>query len=95
MNTTIARIGFLRERIDKLDKMIKNGECFAAGVTIEITIGANSDRGPLVLDFGCYSDIAGILQTMRQGIVDSINANLKNAERDFNELGDFIAGEKS
>jgi hypothetical protein len=89
-NQTITRIRLLRERIAQIDKMVKQGECFAAGVTVTVEIGANSEREPLVLDFGCYTDLKGILAAMRQGTVDSLEANMKNAKGELDELVEFF-----
>ena len=95
MNRTISYIKLQRERLAKLDKMVSDGECFAAGITVEITVGANSEKEPLKLEFGAYSDMKGILAAMRQGIVDSINQNIKDAQRELDELESFFIAEST
>lgn len=90
MNRTISYIKAQRQRLAALDKMVNDGECFAAGISVEITVGANGEREPLKLEFGVYSDMKGILSAMRQGIVDSIDQNLKNARRELDELSTFL-----
>lgn len=89
MNQTIERIRIQRERLAKLDKMIARGECFAAGISVEISVGANATE-TLDLDFGMISDMKGILEAMRQGIVDSIEWSKKQARSEADELNEFF-----
>lgn len=92
MNRTIDYIKTQRERLAKFDKMVERGECFAAGIGVEITVGANATES-LELEFGIVSDMKGILDALRQGIVDSISWNLKQAKREAEELSAFLGVE--
>ena len=91
MNTHIQRIKILNERIAALDKMVAQGECFAAGIGIEITVGANPRSGDtLNLDFGLVSDMKDIFAVMRQGLVDARAWHLRQAQSDLKELTAFF-----
>lgn len=89
-NDLIGRIRYIEVNIAKLDRLISDGECFAAGITVEIGVGANPSE-TLALDFGVYSDMRAILDVMRQGLVDSLRQNIKNATSECLELSKFLA----
>jgi hypothetical protein len=66
-------------------------EAAAAGITIELTIGADTEEARRIkMNFGIYSDVQGILDTLNDALHDSAYHNIRHLKEETMKNQDYI-----
>lgn len=86
-NKTLQRIVTLRAQIRILEKHLERGEHVAAGLTVELGIGAN-DGHPTNLELAWDTDV--ILKAFRDSVFKSLRYYEKSAHDELKELQLFL-----
>lgn len=90
MNDQLARIRELDEKIKKLDKILDRGEYKAAGLDIEIRVGANRLTTDLEVELGITADLESILKSIHRGMLDARAWRVSQASQEYKELHEYF-----
>jgi hypothetical protein len=94
MNTHIERIKAIDAILAKMIKIKQQGEALAAGIRIDLRVGANEDAEEVTMDFGLTSDIQGILDCLIAGLKESRSHRYRWANQERDELVAFLGSPK-
>jgi hypothetical protein len=86
-NKHLARAEQLEAQIAALRKIITQGEYLAAGLGIDLYVGArNEETESLPLELGMTADLGGILDKVLNGLLAQRDWRVRQARSDLNEL---------
>lgn len=94
MNNTIRRIKSLQSQIKSLEKILKDKEYLAAGLTLSLNVGdlkEDEEMDLRNLSFGMYSGIEReLLELLLKGCNESLRCNTENLEKDIKSATELL-----
>lgn len=96
MTNIIQRIHAIDSKIQRLKKIARDGEYLAAGITIDLAVGAANDDTEydiVGMEFGIVSNPTEILALLIAGLEASRKFNLETARKEYEKLGQLLKGE--
>lgn len=95
MNAHIARIKTLDDQLKTLEKMAAEGDTFAAGLSIDITVGSRDEGEQPRLQVGLCDNLDQILGAIKTGLEQARKQRVAWAKSDLAELQAFLAKEEA
>lgn len=93
--THIARIKQLDQQIKSVNTLLKNGEHNAAGLSLWIKLGPNTETNmSKVLTVETCENTTAILEIIRCSLFTSRNMQMSLAKKLLKELNDFVCDEE-
>ena len=95
MNDHILRIKAIDEQLKAIERITKQGDYVAAGLSIEVTVGAPNDVNQPSLNIGLCNNLDQILGALKTGLQQARNERTLMAKSDLKELQAFFDQEGS
>lgn len=94
MYNSVARIKKLQSQIKSLEKILKDGEYHAAGITLSLNVGDVEEDEEMVLrnlSFGVYSGIEKqLLELLLKGCKESLRFHIAALENDIKSATELL-----
>ncbi len=95
MNNNISRIKALDDQIKALERITKQGEYIAAGLSIEIAVGVPAEGALPDLNIGLCNNLDQILDAIKTGLQQARDERTNMATSELKELQAFFDKEGS
>ena len=95
MNDHILRIKAIDEQLKAIERITKQGDYVAAGLSIEVTVGAPNDGNQPSLNIGLCNNLDQVLDAFKTGLQQARNERTLMAKSDLKEIQSFFAKEGS
>lgn len=95
MNDHILRIKAIDEQLKAIERITKQGDYVAAGLSIEVTVGAPNDGIQPSLNIGLCNNLDHILDALKTGLQQARHERTVMAKSDLKELQSFFDKEGS
>lgn len=95
MNNHILRIKDIDEQLTALDRITRQGDYVAAGLTIQIGVGVQSDSALPDLNIGLCNNLDQILDALKTGLQLARDERKLMAKSELNGLQAFFDKEGS
>ena len=95
MNDHILRIKAIDEQLKALDRITRQGDYVAAGLSIQIGVGVPSDSALPDLNIGLCNNLAQILDALKTGLQQARDERKLMAKSELNGLRAFFDKEGS
>lgn len=95
MNDHILRIKTIDEQLKALERITKQGEYIAAGLSIQVTVGAPNEGDQPTLNIGLCNNLDQILGALKSGLEQARNERTLMAKSELKELQAFFDKEWS
>lgn len=88
-------ISLLDQKIAALDKIVERGEYLAAGLHIQVTVGASERNPDLDIELGMTAELEVIMSMLRAGLKSSRDFRVHLAREELQKLQSFFEKEPS
>ena len=98
MSNIVQHIHAIDSKIQRLKKIQRDGGYLAAGITIDLTVGAandNTEYAIVGMEFGMVSYPSEILALLIKALEKSREFNMATARKEHEALGQLLKGEST